>query len=152
MFVGVVTDTQWEIFCNNFDFPDLLPLTTVGNKERVRLRDEYLPRVRERFKRYTKAELVKKCEALGLPYSPIQKPTDLYDDPHLLASGGLLEMTEPGGQKVIVPGLPMRVDGERYGMRCDPPAAGADGDAILQAIGVDAAEVARLRAKGIVGG
>ncbi len=65
VFVGVVTDTQWEIFCNKFDFPDLLPLTTVGNKERVRLRDEYLPRVRERFKRYTKAELIEKCEALG---------------------------------------------------------------------------------------
>ncbi len=107
VFVGVVTDTQWEVFCNHFDFPDLLPLTVVGNKQRVHLRDEYLPRVRERFKQYGKAELIDKCEALGLPYSPIQKPTDLYDDPHLLASKGLLEMTEPGGKKVVVPALPM---------------------------------------------
>ncbi len=99
-----------------------------------------------------KAHVSNRPVSILAPYSPIQKPTDLYDDPHLLASGGLLEMTEPGGQKVVVPGLPMRVDGERYGVRCDPPAAGADSDAILQAIGVDAGEVARLRAKGIVGG
>ncbi len=98
VFVGVVTDTQWEVFCNNFDFPDLLPLTNVGNKERVRQRDQYLPEVRKRFLDYTKAELLEKCEALGLPYSPIQKPTDLYNDPHLLASGGLHHMAEPGGR------------------------------------------------------
>ena len=152
VFVGVVTDTQWEVFCNNFDFPDLLPLTAVGNKERVRLRDQYLPRVRERFKQFTKADLIDKCEALGLPYSPIQKPTDLYDDPHLLASGGLLEMTEPGGRKVVVPGLPVSVDGERFELRRDPPAAGADNDDVLQAIGLDVADIDRLRASGIIGG
>jgi crotonobetainyl-CoA:carnitine CoA-transferase CaiB-like acyl-CoA transferase len=152
VFVGVVTDTQWEIFCNNFNFPDLLPLTEVGNKERVHLRDEYLPRVRERFKEYTKAELLDKCEALGLPYSPIQKPTDLYDDPHLLASGGLLEMTEPSGNKVVVPGLPMSVDGARYGMRHDPPDVGADSDEILATLGMSTDDVQTLKAKGVVGG
>jgi crotonobetainyl-CoA:carnitine CoA-transferase CaiB-like acyl-CoA transferase len=152
VFVGVVTDTQWEIFCNSFNFPDLLPLTSVGNKERVRMRDEYLPRVRERFKEYTKAELIDKCEELGLPYSPIQKPTDLLDDPHLLASGGLLEMTEPGGNKVVVPGLPMSVDGERFGLRSGIPVAGSNGDEVLATIGVTSEELEALKEKGIVGG
>jgi crotonobetainyl-CoA:carnitine CoA-transferase CaiB-like acyl-CoA transferase len=152
VFVGVVTDTQWEIFCNNFNFSDLLPLTSLGNKERVRLRDEYLPRVRERFKEYTKAELVSKCEQLGLPYSPIQKPTDLYDDPHLIASGGLLTMTEPNGNKVTVPGLPMSVDGERFGLRNDPPVAGSNSDEILATIGVSAQELKALKDKGVLGG
>lgn len=151
VFVGVVTDTQWEVFCNAFDFPDLLELTAVGNKVRTSKRDEYLPRVRVRFQEYSKAELIDKCEKLGLPYSPIQKPTDLYNDPHLKASGGLLEMTEPSGNTVIVPGLPISVDGGRYGMRCDPPAAGADGDAVMSAIGLSAAEIAALKAKGVVG-
>jgi crotonobetainyl-CoA:carnitine CoA-transferase CaiB-like acyl-CoA transferase len=152
VFVGVVTDTQWEIFCNNFNFSDLLPLTSLGNKERVRLRDEYLPRVRERFKEYTKAELVSKCEQLGLPYSPIQKPTDLYDDPHLIASGGLLTMTEPNGNKVTVPGLPMSVDGERFGLRNDPPVAGSNSDEVLATIGVSAQELKALKDKGVLGG
>lgn len=152
VFVGVVTDTQWEIFCNNFDFPDLLPLTEVGNKERTRMRDEYLPRVRERFKEYTKADLIQKCEELGLPYSPIQKPTDLYDDPHLLASAGLLEMTEPGGNKVIVPALPMNVNGTRYGLRHDPPAAGADTDEVLASLGLTTNEIHALREKGTIAG
>jgi crotonobetainyl-CoA:carnitine CoA-transferase CaiB-like acyl-CoA transferase len=152
VFVGVVTDTQWEIFCNKFNFSDLLPLTSLGNKERVRLRDEYLPRVRERFKEYTKAELVSKCEQLGLPYSPIQKPTDLYDDPHLIASGGLLTMTEPNGNKVTVPGLPMSVDGERFGLRNDPPVAGSNSDEILATIGVSAQELKALKDKGVLGG
>jgi len=152
VFVGVVTDTQWEIFCNNFNFPDLLPLTELGNKERVRMRDEYLPQVRERFKEYTKTELINKCEELGLPYSPIQKPTDLYDDPHLLASGGLLTMTEPHGNKVTVPGLPMTVDGERFGLRNDPPVAGSSSEEVLTSIGVSADELRALKEKGVFAG
>lgn len=152
VFVGVVTDTQWEIFCNNFNFPDLLPLTALGNKERVRMCDEYLPHVRERFKEYTKHELISKCEQLGLPYSPIQKPTDLYDDPHLLASGGLLTMTEPNGNKVTVPGLPMSVDGERFGLRSDPPVAGSNSEDVLATIGVSVKELQTLKDRGVVGG
>ena len=151
VFVGVVTDTQWEIFCNHFDFADLLYMKELGNKVRTGRRDEYLPRVRERFKTYTKAELINKCEELGLPYSPIQKPTDLYDDPHLLASEGLLEMTEPSGNKVVVPALPMAVNGERYGLRHDPPKPGGDGDAVLEALGLSGSEIETLRNKGIVG-
>lgn len=151
VFVGVVTDTQWEIFCNHFDFPDLLYMKELGNKVRTGRREEYLPRVRERFKTYTKAELINKCEELGLPYSPIQKPTDLYDDPHLLASKGLLEMTEPGGNKVVVPALPMAVNGERYGMRHDPPKPGGDGDSVLESLGLSEAEIGTLRDQGIVG-
>ena len=150
VFVGVVTDTQWEVFCNNFDFPDLLPLTNVGNKERVRQRDQYLPEVRKRFLDYTKAELLEKCEALGLPYSPIQKPTDLYNDPHLLASGGLHHMAEPGGRTVTVPGLPLTVDGNRFPLRNAPPAPGADTRAVLEAIGVSGSEIDALAAKGII--
>lgn len=152
VFVGVVTDTQWAIFCEHFDFPDLEHMTAMGNKERTRMRDAYLPRVRERFKEFTKAELIDKCEALGLPYSPIQKPTDLYDDPHLKASGGLLEMTEPGGKRVVVPGLPMAVNGQRYGMRGDPPAAGADSDGVLGNLGFEAGAIEDLRKKGVIGG
>jgi len=152
VFVGVVTDTQWEIFCDNFDFPDLLPLTSVGNKERVRQRDAYLPAVRRRFLEFTKADLIEKCEALGLPYSPIQTPTDLYRDPHLLASGGLLHMKEPGGRDVIVPGLPLSVDGARYPLRNGPPAPGHDTRAVQRAIGVGDQEIDTLAERKVVFG
>ena len=84
--------------------------------------------------------------------SPIQKPTDLYDDPHLLASGGLLTMTEPNGNKVVVPGLPMSVDGERFGLRSDPPPAGSSSEEVLASIDVSAEELEALKGKGIVGG
>jgi len=50
-----------------------------------------------------KAELMAKCEAVGLPYAPITKPEDLFDDPHLNASGGLVETRLPGGVETKLP-------------------------------------------------
>ena len=38
-------------------------------------------------------------EAAGLPFAPIRKPEDLYDDEHLLATGGLADVRLPDGPK-----------------------------------------------------
>ena len=34
-------------------------------------------------------------ERVGLPYAPITRPEELFDDPHLLATGGLAPITVP---------------------------------------------------------
>ena len=62
-----------------------------------------------------------KCEELGLPFAPIAKPEDLFDDPHLNASGGLTPVTLPNGTRTKVPNLPIEMDGARFGTRLDIP-------------------------------
>ncbi len=39
------------------------------------------------------AELEALCEKAGLPFARINQPGDLYEDPHLLANGGLLPLS-----------------------------------------------------------
>ena len=65
------------------------------------------------------------CESIGLPFAPITKPYELFDDPHLNQSGNLLDTTLPGGQgKIWIPGLPLTIDGVRTEIRLDLPELG----------------------------
>ena len=90
VFVGVVTDTQWKIFCEAFGLAEFLADPALKtNPQRVEARPRILPVVSAIFARMTKQELMDRCESLGLPFAPIAKPDDLFDDPHLNASGGL---------------------------------------------------------------
>jgi crotonobetainyl-CoA:carnitine CoA-transferase CaiB-like acyl-CoA transferase len=132
VFVGVVSDAQWEAFRRAFDFQADAALAT--NNARVQARDVLLPQVRALFARYDKAELMRLLEDIGLPFAPITRPEDLFEDPHLVASGGLLEMTLPGGQETRLPALPLEMGGRRPGLTLNPPAAGADTGEALAAL------------------
>jgi crotonobetainyl-CoA:carnitine CoA-transferase CaiB-like acyl-CoA transferase len=97
-----------------------------------------------------KQELMDRCEALGLPFAPIAKPEDLFEDPHLNASGGLAPVTLENGLKTRVPVLPIAMNGERFGTRRDVPRVGEHTREVLAAIGYESAEIASLLADGIV--
>jgi crotonobetainyl-CoA:carnitine CoA-transferase CaiB-like acyl-CoA transferase len=135
LFVGVVSDGQWTAFCRAFDLAEFAGNPDYAeNNQRVLARDVILPRVRELFGAMNRADLVEKLEAIGLPFAPIAKPADLFDDPHLNASGGLLDVTIPGGQATRLPALPLELDGQRFGLHRDIPAIDADRDDILQGL------------------
>jgi crotonobetainyl-CoA:carnitine CoA-transferase CaiB-like acyl-CoA transferase len=152
VFVGVVTDTQWRLFCEAFDMADLLDDPAMATRrERVEARDRTLPRVAAAFRPYARAELMAKCEALGLPYAPISRPVEMFDDPHLNASGGLVPVTLPDGRTTKLPALPLALDGERLGVRRDLPGVGELGAEIAGELGYGAAEVAALRRAGVLG-
>ena len=151
VFVGVVTDTQWEMFCNSFDRAEWLAddgLRT--NNQRVAARDRLLPMAASVFATYDKAELMEKCERTGLPYAPITKPEELFDDPHLKASGGLLPISLPDGRKTVIPALPLEMDGHRFGVRLDVPEFAEHTRPLLTELGYDDAEIDRLISDGVV--
>lgn len=131
LFVGVVSDSQWVAFCKAMDLNDLgADPTLAANNDRVRSRDRILPRVRALFATFERAALVEKLEAIGLPFAPVSRPDELFDDPHL-NHGGLVDVTVPGGAATRLPGLPLEFDGRRLGLRHDVPLADADRAAIL---------------------
>jgi crotonobetainyl-CoA:carnitine CoA-transferase CaiB-like acyl-CoA transferase len=148
VFVGVVTDTQWKIFCEAFALTHLLDDPALKtNPQRVEARPRILPIVQALFERMTKQELMAKCEQLGLPFAPIAKPEDLFDDPHLNASGGLTPVTLLNGEKTKVPVLPIEMDGHRFGTRLDVPRVGEHTRDVLQSLGYDASSIDRLVAE-----
>jgi crotonobetainyl-CoA:carnitine CoA-transferase CaiB-like acyl-CoA transferase len=147
LFVGVVTDSQWQAFCREFGFEQDPRLKTNGM--RVKERSWLLPRLAELFRKYPQAELAARLEAIGLPFAPIARPWDLLEDPHLKASGGLLP-TRAGRKTLRVPALPVALDGERLGLRANPPATGEHGRELLAALGCSPEEIESLVDRGIV--
>jgi crotonobetainyl-CoA:carnitine CoA-transferase CaiB-like acyl-CoA transferase len=135
LFVGVVTDTQWEVFCREFGAGELAADQRLKtNGLRVQARDWLLPKLQEILRRHTKAELEQKLEAIGLPFAPITRPRDLFDDPHLNA-GGMVETRDPRGTTFKVPGLPLELGGKRLGLRNQPPRLSQDARELLAGLG-----------------
>jgi crotonobetainyl-CoA:carnitine CoA-transferase CaiB-like acyl-CoA transferase len=151
IFIGVVTDTQWEMFCKAFELPDWFADARLRtNTQRVHAREWLLPKAAEVFKRYDKAALAEKCERTGLPYAPITKPEELFDDPHLVQSGALQPVTAPDGTRTVIPALPLEMDGRRFGTRLDVPKFGEHTRPLLGELGLSTAEIDRLIADGVV--
>jgi crotonobetainyl-CoA:carnitine CoA-transferase CaiB-like acyl-CoA transferase len=153
VFVGVVTDTSWPAFCAAFGLADLAADPSLASKQqRVQERHRTIPRIAAVLRGYSKPALMAKCEALGLPFAPIGRPAELFDDVHLNGSGGLVPMTLPDGRDIRLPALPVSLDGARPGGAGDLRAAGQDGAAIAAELGYSAAEIAALRDSGVLVG
>jgi crotonobetainyl-CoA:carnitine CoA-transferase CaiB-like acyl-CoA transferase len=156
IFLSAVSDAQWITFCDVLGFADLKADPRYAtNNTRVEMRnDVLLPELRQRLQAWTAAELSGIFEKAGLPYAPIAKPEELFDDPHLLATGGLADVRLTDGAKAGDSAkaalLPFTMDGQRLGVRIDPPAQGQDTDALLTGLGLSAQDVQRLRDAGAV--
>lgn len=145
VFVGVVSDSQWRAFCAAFDLAEwAADASLAANNDRVARRDEIIPPLRDLFAKFTQTELMAKLETTGLPFAPIQRPEDLASDPHLLESGGLLDMTIPDGGQISLPAMPISIDGERPGLTINPPEIGAHSVEVLRDLGLSQNEIDHL--------
>ena len=152
VFVGVVSDSLWVKFCAAFDLRELgADPQYRTNSQRVLARDTLLPQVRDLFKGYTKADLVAKLERTGLPFAPIGRPEDMFDDPHLLASGGLGDVRLADGTRTKLPLLPVELDGHRPTQGGALPAVGEHTREVLGGLGLGRAELDALVADKIAG-
>jgi crotonobetainyl-CoA:carnitine CoA-transferase CaiB-like acyl-CoA transferase len=148
--VGVVTDTQWEVFCREFSAAELANDPRLKtNGMRVKERSWLVPAVNEITKKFTKDRLAAKLEEIGMPFAPIAKPWDLLEDPHLRASGGLLE-TKIGDKTIHAPALPVALDGQRLPKRADPPGIGEHAGELLRELGCSPQEIESLRDRRII--
>ena len=151
IFLAAVSDTQWAVFCDSFGFADLKadPRLT-SNNDRVRARDWMLPMLRQRLADKSAAELGAVFEKCGLPFAPISRPEDLLDDPHLTATGGLAPIQLPDGRNTLAPLMPLTLQGQRLGVRHNPPKLGEHSRELLASLGYDAAQIAHLQQCGAV--
>jgi crotonobetainyl-CoA:carnitine CoA-transferase CaiB-like acyl-CoA transferase len=159
IFLAAVSDTQWALMGREFGFGDLLAdARLTSNNDRVRAREWMMPILRERFARFAASELGARFEKIGLPYAPITRPQDLFDDPHLRATGGLAAVTLPAdasgaGQPIAtrVALLPLAIDGARLPLRQAPPALGEHTEPLLRELGYSAGEITALRDANVIG-
>jgi len=155
IFLAAVSDAQWNKFCDALGFADLKAEPELAtNNQRVQQRPRLLAALRERLGLRSAAELASLMEKAGLPFAPIRRPEDLYDDEHLLATGGLADLRLPdgarAGETVKTTLLPFTLAGERLGVRLDPPRLGAHSRELLRSIGLADAEIDALKARAVV--
>ena len=157
VFLAVVTDTQWKIFCDVFGFSDLYenPMLKL-NKQRVEARPTLIPEIKKRIAEYTAAQISAIFEEHGLPFAPITKPEELFNDPHLIATGGLAPITLTdglkAGEQTTAPLLHIMMDGQRLGVRLNPPKSGEQTKEILAQLGYSEGEIDNLLSNRSVAG
>jgi crotonobetainyl-CoA:carnitine CoA-transferase CaiB-like acyl-CoA transferase len=152
-FLGLVTDNNWKRFCAEFGYDDWLAdpgLKT--NAERVHARDRNIPRVTAMMKEHSLDEIVARFARASLPFAPIGRPEDMFDDPHLNEGGGLLDLDlETGVEKSTrLPVLPLEFAGQKLGLRRGLPGTSEHARAVLQEAGYDDARIDALFAGGAV--
>ena len=155
IFLAAVSDTQWATFCDALGFADLKADAALAtNNLRVGVREALLRTLRERLAHRSADELASLFEQAGLPFAPIRKPQDLYDDPHLIATGGLAEVRLPdgerAGQTVKTTLFPFTLQGQRLGVRLHPPVMGEHTDELLGGLGYSEADIQQLRARAAI--
>ncbi|SFH66843.1 Crotonobetainyl-CoA:carnitine CoA-transferase CaiB [Collimonas sp. OK307] len=114
MFIAATGDTQWRALCDLIQRPDLLGDPSLQtNNQRVVVREWLLQTLRETFLKLDGKKLAPELENRGIPFAPICKPEELFDDPHLKASGGMVKLTLEDGSQTDMPLLPIAMDGKR---------------------------------------
>ena len=151
IFIGVVSDSQWKSFCQSFGLVDFIEDKDMDiNSGRVEKRDIIIPKLQELFKTFTKKELMEKLDQTGLPFAPINKPQDLFDDPHLNESGGLLKIETPDGGSTKLPAMPIEMNDRRFEVHQQVPKVGEHSKEILEEIGLSDNVIQSLFEKSIV--
>jgi crotonobetainyl-CoA:carnitine CoA-transferase CaiB-like acyl-CoA transferase len=149
IFLAAVSDAQWATFCDALALPDMKrDPRYANNNKRVEHRPVLLQELRNRLAHRSAKELAELFERVGLPFAPIRKPEELYDDPHLVESGGLADIVLPDppreGATIKTTLFPLTMNGERLPVRCDPPKFGSATRELLQEIGCDEVTIERL--------
>lgn len=151
IFVGITTDGHWQRFCALVGWQDMLADASLAtNNGRVAARGRILPCFACLFGSLTQDEAVALCEKARIPFAPIARPEDLFHDPHLAATGGLMPTRLPNGVETRLPRLPIHMAEADLSLRSDPPQVGADTADVLEALGYAPDTIAALAREGVV--
>ncbi len=135
IFVGITSDKHWVSFCGEFDRADLLLDETLRiNSDRIDARPRLIPEIAGIFAELTASEIAERCIRAKLPFASVAKPEDLFDDLHLNGNASLAQTQLSGLVHTKLPKLPIRLNGQPFDLYAQPPAMGADTEAVLAAI------------------
>lgn len=105
--------------------------------------------LRMTFRQKTLAEWMAELAPLDVCIGPVNGVEDAWHDPQLRHRGMVVEMDAPSGRRRLV-GPPIKLSDTPARIRTPPPGLGEHTDAVLAELGHSPAEIAALRAQGVV--
>ncbi len=151
VFIGITSDRHWKRMCEVFEFADWQDDERLAtNQSRIEAREWFLPELHKRLGRLSKSDLMALAEKAGIPFAPVNRPQDLFDDPHLNLSGGLVETKTPLGQTVKLPKIPLRLNDRSFDLRNHPPKIGEGSLKIYHECGLKDDEIHALLQEGVI--
>ncbi len=151
IFIGIISEKHWKAFCSAFGRDDWLADERLGsNNDRISEREWLHPAVAEMIAKYSRAEVTARLDRASVPFSPIARPEDLYDDPQLNDGLGLLETTLPAGVTAKLPRIPLEMGNHDFGLRRNPPQIGEDTADLLKELGYSEVQIEKLTNDGVV--
>jgi len=149
--IGLTSDAHWKRFCDVFELSELKNDPRLAtNNQRTELRDLIIPKLDEIIIKIPKTKVIELCDKANIPFAPVARPDELFDDKHLNESGGLVETQFPNGIKAKIPKIPMRMGNHDFGLRINPPEIGQYGKGVMSTIGFTKDEIEELIEKEII--
>jgi crotonobetainyl-CoA:carnitine CoA-transferase CaiB-like acyl-CoA transferase len=138
VFIGIISEKHWERFCEAFNQTQWLENEALKtNNDRISARDWFLPEVENALRKFTKEEIIARCESADIPFAPIARPEDLFEDKQLVSGGRLLETTLTDGTKTKLPAFPLEYGDLKPEIRSNPPQIGEHNEEILKKYGLE---------------
>jgi crotonobetainyl-CoA:carnitine CoA-transferase CaiB-like acyl-CoA transferase len=151
IFIGLTSDGHWRRFCQEFERDDLLQNPGYRtNEDRVRARAVLVPLVAGIVAKHKLAALAELFDRIDIPFAPVAKPGDLFDDPQLNAGGRMLDIDFPKGLRAKLPRLPVEMGDHDFALRRQAPGLGEHTAEILGELGLAPGEIAALTKQGTV--
>ena len=101
---------------------------------------------------FTLADLLALLEEKGIPSGRVFRAPDMLEDPQYQARGAIVETDHPVFGRIKMQNAFPRLSETPGQVRWPGPTLGEHTDAVLDGIGLDAARIAELKAKGVVAG
>ncbi len=150
--VGVANQGLWQRFCNALERPDLMEDPRfVTNDDRVAHRAECIETLSEIFRAKPAAHWVEIISDAGVPCGPINRVSEVVQDPQVLARSMMVDIPHPKVPDLRVTGSPLKLSETPPSVRHHPPLLGQHNEEVLLELGYDAGKIARLRDKGVIG-
>jgi len=156
LFIGVTSDQQWTRFVEEFGLQELAAdPRLVTNVTRLAERSWLIPVLQEALIKYPQSEIEARCERANVSWAPVGQPKDMFADPHLLATGGLLDVYVSrfgggDGKFVGLPALPIEFgDHQRPGITRQPPKVGEHNTEVLAEAGFTEQQINTLAESGV---
>jgi glutaryl-CoA transferase len=149
--VACLTNAFWKRLCAAIGREDLLadPRFTT-NDLRVKHRQEIVPILSDVFRTRDVEHWITTLEAHDIPTCRVNSLGDILSHPQTAANGTVVTREDARRGRISTIGPPIKLSATPTGVERLAPALGEHTDEVLREFGIDAGEIARLRAARVV--